>query len=491
MAAQYTSLIFIVPSTVDIHKFRYDLVIQYKSGEATYQRTTGTKTKRYIDQKFNNQGKTIERQLPKGDIQKINYHIKVNGQLVKNISAKPNKSKGVFRKYELKTTIAGTKKDPNTIKKVLVDTTEVAWYLVKKQETVESFLKRIYRYRPTQKEENIFRTNNSHLTGTPVLTLLPGDIVVLSNTSNSNSKELTEMKRDAKAAKVEFEKAKKEFKFDAESFAYNADALQGMLMQADYVALTKNPIKSLDKPSGGIDYGTLAAGLAGTSQGIVTFYENSNELVQKSYAKIYEAMEYEKSLRPNGPNGPKGSKLAHPKNYKLFKQKYVKLFKDYDHKLSQEFFKFETGIQTNNLRRQINKDVFARSKNYKGGISAYTDNLRNMGKISRFTYLGGNVLVGIAGAQAYMNIEAARKTGDSDHITKTTITETLKFGGGVYGGYYGAMAGTAILAVAFGVSTGGLGFVVLGAGAVIGGTIGGLAGGEAGNLIADEINERI
>ena len=479
MAAQYTSLIFIVPSTVDIHKFRYDLVIQYKPGEATYQRTTGTKTKRYIDQKFNNQGKTIERQLPKGDIQKINYHIKVNGQLVKNLSAKPNKSKGVFRKYELKTTIAGTKKDPNTIKKMLVDTTEVAWYLVKKQESVKSFLKRIYRYTPTPKEENIFRTNNSHLTGTPILTLLPGDIVVLSNTSNSNNKELAEMKRDAKAAKVEFEKAKKEFKFDAESFAYNADALQGMLMQADYVALTKSPVKSLDKPSGGINLAALAAG---TSQGIVTFYENSNELVQKSYAEIYKAMEYEKS---------KGSKLSHPKNYKLFKQKYAKLFKDYDHKLSQEFFKFETGIQTNNLRRQINKDVFARSKNYKGGISAYTDNLRNMGKISRFTYLGGNVLVGIAGAQAYMNIEAARKTGDSDHITKTTITETLKFGGSVGGGYYGALAGSAILAVAFGVSTGGLGFVVLGAGAVIGGTIGGLAGGEIGEFAGERLGDRV
>lgn len=482
MAAQYTSLIFIVPSTVDIHKFRYDLVIQYKSGEATYQRTTGTKTKRYIDQKFNNQGKTIERQLPKGDIQKINYHIKVNGQLVKNISAKPNKSKGLFRKYELKTTIAGTKIDPNTIKKVLVDTTEVAWYLVKKQETVESFLKRIYRYRPTQKEENIFRANNSHLTGTPVLTLLPGDIVVLSNTSNSNNKELTKMKRDAKAAKVEFEKAKKEFKFDAESFAYNADTLQGMLMQADYVALTKDPIKSLDKPSGGIDYGTLAAGLAGTSQGIVTFYENSNELVQKNYANIYKAMEYEKS---------KGSKLANPKNYKLFRKKYEKLFKNYDHAFSQEFFKYETGIQTNKLRKQINKNIFARPHNYKGGIPAYTENLRNMGKISRFTYLGGNVLIGMSFAGAVINIKEASDTGDLNHMTKTTVTETLKLGGTVYGGYYGAMAGTAILAVAFGVTTGGLGFVVLGAGAVIGGAVGSFAGAEAGNLLADEINERI
>lgn len=65
-------------------------------------------------------------------------------------------------------------------------------------------------------------------------------------------------------------------------------------------------------------------------------------------------------------------------------------------------------------------------------------------------------------------------TRSIDHIRKTAVTETLKFGGSVYGGYYGSVAGSAILAVAFGVSTGGLGFVVLGAGAVIGGTIGGL-----------------
>lgn len=479
MTAKYTGLIFKVPSTVDIHKFRYDLIIKYKSGEAIHQRATGTKTKKYTNQNFNGQYKTLERQLPKGSIEQINYLIKVNGKLVKNISATANKSKGVFRKYELKTTIAGTKKDPNTIKKVLVDTTEVAWYLVKKQESVKSFLKRIYRYTPTSKEENNFRTNNSHLTGTPVLTLLPGDIVVLSNTSNSNNKELAEMKRDAKAAKVEFEKAKKEFKFDAESFAYNADALQGMLMQADYVALTKSPVKSLDKPSGGIN---LAAVAAGTSQGIVTFYEHSNELVQKNYANIYKAMEYEKS---------KGSKLANPKNYKLFRKKYAKLFKNYDHAFSQEFFKYETGIQTNNLRKQIDKNVFARPHNYKGGIPAYTDNLRNMGKISRFTYLGGNVLIGVGAAQAYMNIEDARKTGDSDHITKTAITETLKFGGSVGGGYYGALAGSAILAVAFGVGTGGLGFVVLGAGAVIGGTIGGLAGGEIGEFAGERLGDRV
>lgn len=488
--AKYTRFRLIINNNTDIKKLKFDLEYWVNVSIKKYGRPGGSLEKKSGGKNliFNSDGLTKLYVLP-DNATKARYIIRtttkdkdgddivatINAEVFKKMKSNNNKC----TTFPLKTTPAGTKKDPNTIKKVLVDNTEVAWYLVKKQESVKDFLKRIYIYTPTSKEENIFRANNSHLIGTPILTLLPGDVVVLSNTSNGKSKELVQMKNDAKAAKVEFEKVKKDYKFDAESFAYNADALQGMLMQSEYVALTKSPVKSLDKPSGGIN---LAAIAAGTSQGIVTFYENSNELVQKSYAEIYKAMEYEKS---------KKSKLANPNNYKLFKQKYAKLFKDYDHKLSQEFFKFETGIQTNNLRRQINKDVFARSKNYKGGISAYTDNLRNMGKISRFTYLGGNVLVGIAGAQAYMNIEAARKTGDSDHITKTAITETLKFGGSVYGGYYGSVAGAAILAVAFGVSTGGIGFVVLGAGAVIGGTIGGLAGGEIGDEIADLINKRI
>ncbi|WP_288998700.1 hypothetical protein [uncultured Psychrobacter sp.] len=84
-------------------------------------------------------------------------------------------------------------------------------------------------------------------------------------------------------------------------------------MQADYVALTKDPIKTLDKPSGNIN---LAAIAAGTSQGIVTFYEHSNELVQKNYAKIYKAMEHEKS---------KGSKLANPKTDPCRQSRRLKL----------------------------------------------------------------------------------------------------------------------------------------------------------------------
>ncbi|MGP4971681.1 hypothetical protein [Psychrobacter aquimaris] len=380
MATEYTGLIFTVPNTVDINKFRYDIIIVYRSGEATYQRTTGTKTKRYVDQKFNNQGKTIERQLPKGDIEKINYHIKVNSQLVKNISAKPNKSKGVFRKYKLKTTIAGTKKDPNTIKKVLLDTTEVGWIIIEEHYSVKDFLRKIYKYEPTNKEENIFRANNPHLTGTPVLSLQTGDFVILSNTANSNNAELQKIKQEAREAKVEFDRVRKEFGFESERFARNIDFLHDVLLNSEYVALTEKPNNS-ELPSNSVNYAAIAAG---ASQGIVTFNEVSNKKVTEAYAKIVEAMEYEKANK---------TKLANPKNFKLFKRKYAKLFKNFDNSFSQSYFKFNSGIQTGRLRQQIKKNIYARSPTYKGGIKAYIKNFKNMGKVDQFTKVGGNLLV--------------------------------------------------------------------------------------------------
>ena len=483
MVDEYTGLIFAVPSTVDIHKFCYDLVIQYKSGEATYQRTTGTKTKRYVEQKFNNQGKTIERQLPKGDIKSINYHIKVNGQLVKNISAKPNKIKGMFRKYELNTTIAGTKKDPNTIKKVLLDTTEVGWIIIEEHYSVKEFLRKIYKYEPTNKEENIFRANNPHLTGTPVLSLQPGDFVILSNTANSNNSELQKIKQEAKEAKVEFDKVKKEFGFNSERFARNIDFLHDVFLSSEYVALTEKP-NSSELPSNSVNYAAIAAG---TSQGIVTFNEVGNKKVTEAYAEIVEAMEYEKSNK---------TKFANPKNFKLFKKKYAKLFKSFDNSFSQSYFKFNSGIQTGKLRQQIKKNVYARSPTYKGGIRAYVKNFRNMGKVDKFTRVGGNLLVAVSVADATMNVSEAYDKGDSSHTQKTIIKETLKLEGSLGGGAGGALIGAKLgglgvgVAVAvFGVGTGGAGFIIIGACSAIGGVAGGYWGGKGGENIGNLIYE--
>ena len=489
MAAQYTSLIFIVPSTVDIHKFRYDLVIQYKSGEATYQRTTGTKTKRYIDQKFNSQGKTIERQLPKGDIQKINYHIKVNGQLVKNLSAKPNKSKGVFRKYELKTTIAGTKKDPNTIKKAIIDTTEVGWMIAEKDESIDSFLNKIYEQDPTDKEDKIFRANNAHLL-TPVMGIHAGDFVILSNTSNSSNKELAKMKKDAKAAKLKFNEVKKELGFNPELFASNADFLHDMLIAADYVAVTKEPVKSVDKPSK--ETGSYVAAIpAGISQGIITFNEVNNARVTKAYTELVEAYEEARKITYDKHGKPVRTKIGNPKKFNSFRQTHPELIKNFDNAIAKSYFKYETGLTGSNIRKQIQKDVIIRSSRYKGGIGAYVKNFKKLGKMTKIAEGGGNILVAVSVGDAAMRVNDAYNTGDIDHTRKTIITETLKIEGGLAGGWLGGAGGAALATAVIGVSTGGIGFLVIGAVAAGAGIAGGMLGSMGGEEVASLINERI
>lgn len=484
MATKYTGLNLVVSDKVDINKFRYDLVITYASGEATYQRTTGSKQKvRLAENKsFNNQGLTHEYKLPLRKIDEITYYIKLNGTVVIKVTAKPYSHKGSHSKYKLKTTPASSMKDSNTIKEVLVDRTEVAWHLVKIEETLDSFLNRIYKHTPSIREENIFRKNNPHLIGDPVLRLQPGDIVILANTNKENN-ELKEAKKQAKIAKDKIEALKKDREFDAEILAYNADILHDILLNAEYVAITNSPVRSADKPSEDINHAAIAAG---TSQGIVTFLETSNKEVAKAYKAIIEAMEFEKTAGKSGT----ATKYANPKHFSEFKGKYAHLFKKYDNAFSQSFFKVESGAITNNLRRQLNNSAYARPTNYKGGIKAYVKNFDNMGKITRATKVGGNVLIAVSVADAAINVSNAYKTGDSNHTQKTIIKETLKLEGSL-GAAGLASGGVMLAATVFGIGTGGIGFVIIGVCAAGAGVIGGVYGGKAGGMLADKINERI
>lgn len=286
------------------------------------------------------------------------------------------------------------------------------------------------------------------------------------------------IKQEAKEAKLEFEKVKKEFGFESERFARNIDFLHDVLLNSEYVALTEKP-NSSELPSNSVNYAAIAAG---TSQGIVTFNEVSNKKVTEAYAKIVEAMEYEKTNK---------TKFANPKNFKLFKRKYANLFKNFDNSFAQSYFKFNSGIQTGKLRQQIKKNVYARSPTYKGGIKAYAKNFRNMGKVDKFTKVGGNVLVAVSVADATMNVKDAYATGDSRHTQKTIIKETLKLEGSLGGAGLGAGAVT-LAATAFGIGTGGVGFILVGviaAGAgLAGGYYGGIAGESAGIWIGNQVD---
>ncbi|GAA0317411.1 hypothetical protein GCM10009129_13630 [Psychrobacter aestuarii] len=356
MSNYYTRLKLTSSTVIDMSSVKYDLIVTYKNLYSKPEGKTPPIDKK--DLSFDANGLSQIQKLSNREVEEIAYYIRdSSGDLVKKVTAKRLSKTGRCSVYPLKLSESQSLNDPKNNKIVEVDDTEVGWMIIEEQETLHDFLTRIYQhhYRKNVEEVN-FRKNNPHLKGNPILNLYPGDFVIISNSSNDKNKELAEMKKDVKKEKIEFDKTKKEFGFEGERFARNIDFLHDVLSSSEYVALTEKP-KNQKKPSDGVNYAAVAAG---TSQGIVTFNEVSNKKVTEAYSKIVKAMDYEKS---------KKTKLANPKNFKLFKQKYSKLFKNFDNSFAQSYFKYNAGVQTDKLRRQIKKNIYARSPTYKGGIS--------------------------------------------------------------------------------------------------------------------------
>lgn len=114
-----------------------------------------------------------------------------------------------------------------------------------------------------------------------------------------------------------------------------------------------------------------------------------------------------------------------------------------------------------------------------------------MGKMTKITEGGGNILVAVSVGDAAMRVNDAYSKGNSDHTRKTIITETLKLEGGLAGGWLGGAGGAALATAVIGVSTGGIGFLVIGAVAAGAGIAGGILGSKGGEEVASLINERI
>ena len=479
-AYKYTRLRLKVSDKVDIKKIKYDLKDKELNPLVN-------------DQTFDEKGNSNIYDLSTRNDKKVIYYIRdTEGALIKRVSAKALTKRGVASSFNLKTTKASVMKDPNTIKKTIIDTTEVGWMIAEKDESIKSFLNKIYEQKPTDKEDQIFRANNAHLL-TPVMAIHAGDFVILSNTSNSSNKELVKMKEDAKAAKAEFNKVKEEFGFNPEMFASNADFLHSMLRTVDYVSLTKDKVKNVDKPSKGVDLGLIAAMSAGTSQGIVNFAETSNAKVTEAYTRLVEAYEDVRKTTYDSSGKPIKSKLGNPKKFNSFRQTYPKLIKDFDNAFAQSFFKYETGLTAKNIRKQVKNDVMIRSSRYEGGIKAYAKNFMKLGKMTKITEGGGNILVAVSVADSTMTVKDAYDSGDSDHTRKTIITETLKLEGGLAGGWLGGAGGAALATAVIGAGTGGIGLIVIGVVAagsgVAEGILGSEFGGFAGDVIGDEVNK--
>lgn len=335
-------------------------------------------------------------------------------------------------------------------------------------------------YTPTQMDKGIFLANNSHLIGTPYLELQPGDIVVLSNTTNPNSTELKKMKIYAKTAKSKIEKLKRTRGFDPELFAYLSDMTTSALSDADFVGISSKPIPT-EVENNKEDDKTLADYLVDGSSAAITFSSQTNKDTLKEFGKLIT--NYEKA---------QGTKAGNAKHFSQFRRDNASTYRALNNKLSLSFLQWDQGVRTDKLSKSI-KSEMKRAKSFNGGLEAYVNNMEKNGKVTTSLRYGGNLVVAYNAGKGGKEIYNAYDSGDADRLHKAVAIEPLKLSGAVIGAEYGAAKGAVVGAIIVGVTvgTGGIGGVVIvGLSAVVGGFGGGLIGGTIGELIGNGIYEK-
>jgi len=461
--------------------FNYRLtVVDYNASPATREVTEGC---------FDVAGMSQRHVLKTPDVE-IYYEVFVQGQFAKKISCKayPENSRQ-HSLYRFKATAESTRPEPNHLKEIVLDSNEVAWYLVKKPETMGALMNRIYQSPPGSDEWKVLAENNPHLGQVSTIkNLLPGQVVVLANSSKSTPK-LQKYITQAREAETNRRRLHQQHtNFDAEFLAENYELFYDAMnpQEGNQAWLSGGNVPTLGEDSAAtvddsLKYGAIAKG---GIDGALNFTKSANEAVMRAYGDITQAMAAEKRA---------GSRLANPKNFNEFRAKYPHLYANLDNALGRNLFQWDTGTKTSNLRRVIQRDAFVRGANYKGGLDAYARNLPTMGRVTQSMKLGGNLLVAYDAFESGRTIYNAAESGDFDKLHKAVAVEPLKLSGSVIGAAGGAAAGQYVGGIAatliLGVSTGGTALVVIGVCAVIAGLAGGAAIGWTGQVIGTGIYE--
>lgn len=426
-----------------------------------------TKNKTEVEGEFDENGLTKWTEIYDLNTSLI-YEIYLRGDTLQKVSVKAYPNKKTHSTFTIKTTTEITKNIKENIKEIYLNDGEVAWYLVKQEETVLSWAQRVFKKPLAASDWDILKINNSHLSNLISVGILqPGQVIILSN--STTAKELPAYKKQAKEAQEKLDIMNKDKLFDALFFSQNYEFFYNSLQSEDYVGISYQPIENVDGSSP-----FLSTTAKNTVDGALLFVEGAKNKTLSSYAKIVEnyALEHKKKTRQ-----------ANSKHFSKFLSANAALFKDFENNISQKIFKWDTGLQTPNLRRHLKSNAFVKGAHYQGGLSAYLTNMNEVGRITKTLKKGGNFMIGIGIAEAGVNIYQATETGDNKKIRKAVIVEPLKLGGSIYGGVKGAALGGTFAALVIGVGTGGVGLVVIGACAILGGLGGGILGGTFGELI--------
>lgn len=467
----YSRLKLIVQAPLKVKDLTYKFIV--------YNKTTNKQTK--FEGRFDEQGFTKWYEIRNLNTVLI-YEVYIRGELLQKISAKAYPKKERWSSFSIKLTNEMTKKVTENIKEIYLDDSEVAWYLVKKKETMLEWSKRVFKRPLTSSDWDILRKNNPHITGMASIRLLqPGQVIILSN--STTAKELEQYKKEAREAQKNLENMMKDPSFDAEFFAQNYEFLLDIYNEDQVVAskhdvfndpnahpLTHKFESPVSSESSGIAWGTVAKGSIDAS---MNFSVGAMAKLSKVQGEI--TLKYNEEVA-------KGSRLANPKHEPEFRRKYASLYKQFDNNFLNDIFRWDRGIQTQNMRKVTKSTALIRDPNYKGGTKAYAKNMTELGKISKYVKGGGLLFIGLDIYNAGNAIAEAKP----EEKERTAVVETSKIVGGLTGGMI-------VSALVIGVATGGTGWVVLGVAAGLGALASWGAGTGAGigaEYVYDKVNDR-
>lgn len=356
-------------------------------------------------------------------------------------------------KISLKSTQALNSNKENHIKTVYMkEGVEVGWLLIRKDESVDALLKRIYLYQPTTKEFSIFKNNNAHITelsSNGLMTILkPCQVVILSNKYGNDTK-LSEYRNLARSIEEKLKTLKKIDKFDAKFLAENYELLYDYWDMAQEMVLAnevpKDKVAEFKKVYCDVDREDTTLEQAEDKTGAIVGYreekdkasrtlkaneikeikENAIKKVNNIAKKIDQAYAYEESIK---------SPLARAVNREKFRQKYINLFNELDAVAKQDFHAVKQVNYSPALKRFLKTDILLRDDAFRGGLKALDQKILDLGKISAGLKDAKRLVVGLGVAIGAVQVLEAYATGDKELTRKVAYVETAKFAGGMVGG---------------------------------------------------------
>lgn len=399
-------------------------------------------------------------------------HYSTIGQLFENSKSLSDK----WTKFSINFTSASSSyniKGENVTTQVI--TAGVAWYLIKEEETFGALMNRAFK-KPSQIDWDVMKDVNAHLDSVTSLTILkPGQIVIFSKTKGSKNIKLQKMKADAKEAQAAWVKANEDGKIDQTEMV-----LLDLIMKGHKVVpIASHEISGLGtaKSISLVDSGKPWI------DGMIGFTAANFEQTSKSHQALANTAQNIPYTTEKG-TMKRAITIAgstQTKQYKLFN----------DSALARKLIHWDTGIKAGKSRDYIRHEVQARSAKLNGGISTVAQNLDDVGKYTRYLKRAGYVGIAIDAGMTTVKAHDAYTHGDTKGGNIEVGKGVGSIGGGVAGGAAVAVSAQYLLVLAVGVGTGGIGLVVIGVAAAVGGYYAGKHGESKGEDIAKYINKEI